>query len=183
MSAISDAITVTVPRRLLEHPEAFHIRRMRAAIWLYLVLLGRRGDRGDGIEVEYQELVRSMGLPEGTIRSWLGHLRKGRYIVMERLNGSVRVVLRDIAPRLSETSPVRSRLFTAEGLARALGERLDRAALVKALDVHSDGAIRRALAGALAVPERQIRRSRTALFLYLLKQNNHATKSEDHPRP
>ena len=45
--------------------------------------------------------------------------------------------------------------------------------LQTALDAHDDGVVKRALAGTLAVPETQIRRSRTALFIYLLKRHAH----------
>ena len=43
------------------------------------------------------------------------------------------------------------------------------------LNLHSDEQIKRALAGTLAVPETQIRRSRTALFIYLLKRHAQST--------
>ena len=34
-------ITLSLDRRILEHPRAYHLRRMRAGIWLYLDLLAR----------------------------------------------------------------------------------------------------------------------------------------------
>jgi hypothetical protein len=106
MSASSDTITVPLPRRLLEHPEALHIRRMRSAIWLYLALLAGLPDGADTLEVDPKEFGTQMGLPEGTIRSILGHLRKGRYLEVRRLNGLYRVRVKGLAmppvPRVAQ---------------------------------------------------------------------------------
>ena len=87
-------ITITLNRRILEHPQAFHLRRMRAGIWLYLDLLARLPAGADSIEVEPAAIGREMGLPEGTVRSWLGHLRKAGYLDAQRLNGHVHVTMR-----------------------------------------------------------------------------------------
>ena len=70
-------------------------------------------------------------------------------------------------------APSPGRFFTAEKLQQALGDRQDAEPFEAALGLHSDAALRKALAGALAVPEGQVRRSRTALFFYLLKRNTH----------
>jgi len=166
-----DPITLTLDRRLLEHPRAYHLRRMRGAIWLYLDLLAR----GAGtIEIEPAAVGGAMGLPEGTVRSWLGHLRKAGYLEAKRHNGKVLVTTVDQTPAAPDTpaseSPKPERLFTAAKIMRALGERADPDAIDEVLDRHSDDSIRRALAGAMATPAEKIRRSRTALFLFLLKR-------------
>jgi DNA-binding transcriptional ArsR family regulator len=163
-------ITLTLDRQLLEHPEAVHLRRMRMALWLYLALLGRLPKESDSIEIAPSELAQSMGLPEGTVRSWIGHLRKARYIALEHRNGTLRIALKHLAatpPPPMEPGP---RLFTVAKLTRALGERVNASLLERALGEYPDDVIQRALAGALAVPDSEIRRSRTALFLYLLKR-------------
>lgn len=182
MSANSDPITINLPRRLLEHPEALHIRRMRGAVWLYLALLARLPGGADTTEVDPKEFSGRMGLPEGTIRSLLGHLRKGRYVEVKRLNGSHRVRVKGLALPVAQTrpEPLPPRLFTVAKLERALGDRGNRASLEAALAANADPAIQKALAGALAVPAAEIRRSRTALFLYLLKR--HAEQTDNHPR-
>jgi hypothetical protein len=54
-----------------------------------------------------------------------------------------------------------------------LGEPGNEEALQAALQLYPDNIVKRALAGTLAVPEGRIRRSRTALFLYLLRQHAH----------
>ncbi len=168
-------ITLQLDRRILEHPRAYHLRRMRAGLWLYLDLLARLPADAESFEVEPAAIGRDMGLPEGTVRSWLGHLRKSGYLEAVRLNGKTRVTLKRHSP--PEPSAVAtahpSRFFTVAKLQRALGERSNEDALQGALDAHNDDVVKRALAGTLAVPETQIRRSRTALFIYLLKRHAH----------
>ncbi len=169
-------ITLTLDRRILEHPRAYHLRRMRAGLWLYLDLLARLPARADTFEVEPAAVGRDMGLPEGTIRSWLGHLRKAGYLEAVRLNGTTRVTIRRATvpegPSAVATAHP-ARFFTVAKLQRALGEKGNEEALQAALSLHGDDVVKRALAGTLAVPEAQIRRSRTALFIYLLKRHAH----------
>jgi len=150
---------------------------MRAGLWLYLDLLARLPAGAETFEVEPAAIGRDMGLPEGTIRSWLGHLRKAGYLEAVRFNGKSRVTMKPAwAPEPSPEStapatPAPTRFFTVAKLQRALGEPGNDETLEASLGLYSDPIVRRALAGTLAVPETQIRRSRTALFIYLLKRH------------
>lgn len=174
-----DPVTLTIDRGLLEHPRAVHVRRMRSAIWLYLALLARLPPRTDQLEESLSGLATEMGLPEGTIRSWFGHLRKQRYLEIRGRDGTKAEIRVRHVPRPSNEPPARR--FSVAKLERALNETGNRDGLDAALDAHDDATIQRSLAGALAVPATEIRRSRTALFLYLLKR--HAKDpTEDDPR-
>lgn len=165
-------ITFSLDRRILEHPRAYHLRRMRAGIWLYLDLLARLPAGAETLEVEPAAIGLDMGLPEGTVRSWLGHLRAAGYVDAVRLNGTVRVtVKKGFVPEAIELP--KERYFTVARLQRALKDKLNTEAFEAALKLYPDTVIRRALAGALAPSSDQIRRSRTALFLYLLKRHTH----------
>jgi hypothetical protein len=168
----TEPITITLDRRLFEHPEAIHLRRMRGAIWLYLDLLARIPNGAGAIEVEPAAVAGAMGLPEGTIRSWLGHLRKAGYIKFEWLNGMARVTIgrKETQAPMAQSTQKLTRFFTPAKVMRALGERPDPGAIEDAVGQYTDPVIRRALAGTLATPADQIRRSRTALFLYLTKR-------------
>jgi hypothetical protein len=169
-------LTLTLDRRILEHPRAYHLRRMRLGIWLYLDLLARLPVGAETIDVEPAVIGGEMGLDEATVRSWLGHLRKAGYVTAERLNGKVRVTIKKgFVPEPAETP--KERFFTVAKLQRMLKDKLNVEAFEAALKLYPDQVIRRALAGALAPPEEQIRRSRTALFLYLLKRHAHAPKN------
>ena len=162
-------ITLTLDARLLRHPRAYHLRRMRAGIWLYLDLLARLPAGADTLEVAPKVIGEELGLPEATVRSWLGHLRKAGYVAAERLNGTVRVtVKKGFVPEAPATP--NERFFTVPKLQRMLKDKLNVEAFEAALKLYPDAVIRRALAGALAPPDERIHRSRTALFLYLLKR-------------
>src|SRR5882762_6754136 len=87
-------ITLSLDRRILEHPRAYHLRRMRAGLWLYLDLLARLPAGAETFEVEPAVIGRDMGLPEGTVRSWLGHLRKAGYLEAVRFDGKVQVTMK-----------------------------------------------------------------------------------------
>src|SRR5258706_2630741 len=121
-----EPITLTLDRRILEHPRAYHLRRMRAGLWLYLDLMARQPAGAETFEVEPAAIGRDMGLPEGTVRSWLGHLRKAGYVDSERLNGKVLVTMKRADGPTSErpdeapTQPLR--FFTVAKLQRVLGD-------------------------------------------------------------
>lgn len=172
---MSEAITIRFNRHLLEHPRALHRQRMRGAIWVYLAILSRLPEGSAAVEIDPKDLGERMGLLEGTIRSSLGHLRKAGYVSLERMNGRLLVQLKDIPLPAPTANLTPTRRFTAMKLEQALGDSGYGESLDAALAKHSDRAIQRALAGALAVPTEEIRRSRTALFLYLLKRNDHET--------
>jgi hypothetical protein len=72
------------------------------------------------------------------------------------------------------------RPFTLPRLVRALGEKGNRETLEAVLGQYPDDAIRQALAKTLAVPTDKIRRSRTALFVFLLKR--YAENTSTYPR-
>lgn len=177
-------IMIRLDRGLLEHPQALHIRRMRSAVWLYLGLLVRLPAGQNALELDPTEIASAMALPNGTVRSWLGHLRKHRYLDLQRSGETIRVKVRHLpqASVQADAPPTLKRLFTVGKIERALGETGNRGALGSALELHDDAIIKRALAGSLAVPTAEIRRSRTALFLYLLKHHAQSQRQHD-PRP
>src|SRR5690349_17325372 len=154
-----EPITITLDRRILEHPRAYHLRRMRAGLWLYLDLLARLPAGAEAFEVEPAAIGRDMGLPEGTVRSWLGHLRKAGYLDAVRLNGKSQITMKRAAatePAPEPTVPLTpTRFFTVAKIQRALGEPGNHEALKAALGLYSDAIVRRALAGTLAVPDTQ----------------------------
>jgi hypothetical protein len=152
---------------------------MHAALWLYLAILAVVPANADTVELKVQDLSTAMGLPEGTIRSWLGHLRKHRYLAVRSMNGLTRIRVKRHVPVDPPKEPPPERFFTVQKLERALGEAGYRKLLDDALATYPDPAVKRALAAALAVPAAEIRRSRTALFLYLLKRHAQDTPTDD----
>src|SRR5215813_6326037 len=126
------SFTIILERRLLEHPRAYHLRRMRMGIWLYLDLLARLPIGAETIEVDPAVVGEEMGLPEGTVRSWLGHLRQAGYVAAERLNGKTRVtVKKGFVPEAAVTP--KERFFTVAKLQRMLKDKLNVEAFEAAL--------------------------------------------------
>ncbi len=165
-------ISLTLDRRILEHPRAYHLRRMRAGLWLYLDLLARLPVGADTFEIDPVAVAGGMGVSDGFVRSWLGHLHKAGYVDALRLNGKVRVTIKKGHVPDAAAEPI-ERTFTVAKLQRMLKDRLNVDAFEEVLRSHPDAVIRRALAGALAPPDEQIHRSRTALFIYLIKKYAH----------
>lgn len=175
----AEHITIAFSKRLLEHPRGFHIHRMRTSIWLYLALLARLPTGSDRLSVSPADLARAMGLPEGTVVSWLGHLRRCRYLEARRRHDTIQIRIKR-HPVSRETQGAKpARFFTVAKVEHALQETGHRDLLEPALAANPDPAVKRALAGALAVPAAEIRRSRTALFLYLLRRHTHENPSDD----
>lgn len=170
------SITLTFDCEIINHPQARHIRRMRIAIWLYLDLLARLAANAESVDIVPADVAADMGLREGTIRSWLGHLRHAGYVEVTNLNGTLRVLIRrhQSSEHATAATP-KPRFFTVAKLQTALGEPGNTESLRAALNVYPDDVIKRSLAGALAVPGEQIKKSRTALFLYLVKRHGQET--------
>lgn len=179
MPAAADRVTIALPRTLLFHPRAYHVRRMHAALWVYLAVLALLPPKEDVIELRAVDLATGMGLPVGTIRSWLGHLRKHRYLAVRSVEDRLRVRVQRRIRMDPPKEPEPERLFTVLKLEKALGETGHRKLLTDALAAFPDADLQRALAQAIAVPATEIRRSRTALFLYLLKRHAQDNPSDD----
>src|SRR5258708_22901845 len=111
----ASTLNLTLDRRLLRHPRAYHLRRMRQGLWLYLDLLARLPAGAYTLEVEPAVVAGEMGVEEGFVRSWLGHLSKARYLEATRLNGAVRVLIKPgYVPEPAQ--PPRQRFFTSSKL-------------------------------------------------------------------
>lgn len=171
--------TAPLRRGLVADPEARHVRRMRQAVWLYLyLLLAAHPDSGKRL-LAPALIAREMGLGEETVRSWLGHLRAHGYVTLERQGDLVRVTVnrwrpapRPTSPRKPESAPGPSRpRLTATSLAKALGCAPGEPFLKETLAREDPERIREVLERVTRVPESQIRKSRLALFRYLLAQH------------
>jgi hypothetical protein len=177
MNEIHTRDSTQVRRGLVVDPEAKHYRRMRQAIWLYLYLLLAAPPGSGRRLLDPGAVAQAMGLGETTVRSWLGHLRAGRYLSTEREGRRIWVQLTKWRPESKagsgnddsgQTGDATS--LVAERLARKLGEPSQGPSLAGILDGHAPDQVQHALDRALAVPESQIRKSRLALFRYFLKQ-------------
>ena len=162
-------------RGLVVDPAATHVKRMRQAIWLYLyLLLAVNPSTGKRI-LSPSHIAGEMGLKEETVRSWLGHLRRQGYVAIERQGDLVAVTVikwpKRQPPAASENVNRKSPL-TPEALAKALGCDPSDPFLKEVVMGEDLARIQEVLAQVTRVPEERIKKSRLALFRYLLKKTN-----------
>jgi DNA-binding transcriptional ArsR family regulator len=155
---------------------------MRQAVWLYLYLLLAANPETGKRLLSPALIGREMGLSEETVRSWLGHLRGGGYVTLERQGDLVLVTVnkwrRGRAPsttRLEKPEPAKRQVtagLTPVKLARALGCAPGEPFLAEILAQEPPERIQTALEAVARVPEDRIRKSRLALFRYLLTKHS-----------
>ena len=173
--------TVPVRRGLAADPEAKHYRCMKQAIWLYLYLL-LAVNRATGQRLILPAVIaREMGLSEETVRSWLGHLRKSGYITLRSDGKLMRVRITKWSPDVGqprdnrEDSGARPRRpdgqLDPKELAQLLGGEPDDPFWIEAVTATKPQVLRQVLAEVTRVPGQRIRKSRVALFRYLLKKH------------
>ena len=165
---------------LVVDPRAKHFRAMKQAIWLFLYLISVADPQGIAL-IQIAIVSKEMGLPEDTIRSWLGQLRKNGYLDTLQQGEGVQVTISrwDAPAEVSKESgqsptpkpPTLVNHDQSSNLATALGGDPDDPMWDSILAQHSKTHIQATLDRVKKVPPQQIRKSRVALFLYLLRNN------------
>ncbi|MCL4704889.1 hypothetical protein KJ068_06995 [bacterium] len=184
---------------LIADPKAKHYQRMKQAVWLYLYFIAFSNLKTGKLTAQLSDIAHDMGLPEETLRSWLGHLRKWHYVMAEKQGDEVLFKItkwKNIATELEATvSPQQEKLKkntgrriepiqTASGeerkvhdvsglaheIASALEEPDNQPYFEELCRRYSDHIIQKSLEEARAVPTEKIKKSRGALFAYLVKK-------------
>ena len=177
---------------LILDPEGCHYRRLRNILWLYVYLLLVCSPRTGKLRTSFEVMGRDMGLKPETIASWLGHLRKMGYVGVKK-DGAYRLIgisgwreqsAEDTHRRMDDAEPGPKKIASALGsyIATILKdeENIDfyqNLALEYPRDV-----IRRALADVEKVPDSRIKRSKGALFTYLVRKYGKAEGKGKTPR-
>ena len=165
----------TLHKCLVVDRKATHGKRMRQAIWLYLYLLLAVNPATGKRILSPRHIAKEMGLKEETVRSWLGHLRRQGYASVERQGDLVAVTVTKWPkrkPQAASESVNRKSPLTPEALAKALGSDPSDPFLREVVMGEDLTRIQEVLAQVTRVPEERIRKSRLALFRYLLKKTN-----------
>lgn len=168
--------TIQIRRGLIVDEQARHFRAMRQSVWLYLyLLLGVNPTTGTRLFFP-ADIAKQMGLKEDTIRSWLGRLRKAGYVRVERQGDYLRVEITRWQMPAPKKEPEADAVppkklphsITAEALAQRLGEEPGDPFWEHAIETWDETTIRDVLGEVDRVPDSQIRKSRAALFRYLI---------------
>lgn len=191
---------------LIADPKAKHYHRMKPAVWLYLYFIAFSNLRTGKLTAQLSDIAQDMGLPEETLRSWLGHLRKWHYVMAEKQGDEVVFKItkwKNIATKLEATlSPLKENIKKKAGrqidpiqidsreecqvhdatslaheIASALEEPDNQSYFEELCRRYPDHIIQKSLEDAREVPMEKIKKSRGALFAYLVKKYDHKEQS------
>jgi len=190
---------------LVADPEAKHYRRIKQAVWLYLYLIAFANLRTGKLMCNIADIAQDMGLGEETIRSWLGHLRRRHYVIVERQGDDLlfkiskwKNIITEVDSSLPQIKPKKksyvprtpthndskgklnfhNRSELADEIVDQLQEPGNRARFEEICRVYPLDVIEQALKEAKAVQPERIKKSRGALFVYLVKK--YAQQEESH---
>jgi len=190
---------------LVADSEAKHYRRMKQAVWLYLYLIAFANLRTGKLMSNIADIAQDMGLGEETVRSWLGHLRRRHYVIVERQGDELlfkiskwKNIITNVdsslpqnkskkksdLPRTATHSGTKGELGIcvpsklADEIVDQLQEPSNRARFEEICRAYPLNVIEQALKEAKAVHPERIKKSRGALFVYLVKK--YAQQEEPH---
>ena len=177
--------------------DAKHYRKMGQAIWLYLYLIANANFKTGILTSQFNDIASEMGLPEATVRSWLGHLTKRHYVSVRRERGEVvfKIAKWKTFPlepaetlatgQVRKSSKLRklpsffssNKVLTeseaqklAQYIANDFKETKNLHFILAVCRQHSTKIIKEAFTKVSAMPAERIRKSRSALFIYLTKK-------------
>lgn len=189
---------------LIADPQAKHYHRMKSSVWLYLYLIAFSNLRSGKLIARLSDIAADMGLPEETLGSWLGHLKKRHYVDVEKqgnallfkimkwqnissefeTKASVETIKTQSAKKSKISEPVAHELplpnnssQLANYIANLLNEPTYQAAFESICRLYPQNIIQKALMETKEIPSEKIKKSRGALFLYLVKKYAQQEKS------
>jgi hypothetical protein len=183
-------------RKIVSEPQAKHYRRMRNAIWLYLYLMICANPKTGKLTACVSDIAESMGHSEATISSWLGHLRKWHYVSLEKQKKSLHLKISqwkdifDVPQRVTlsqSDEPIKGRkkslpkapakdvlppepVKMAQQIAEEFKAVTSFPYFEKLCRSYPRELILKAYNKAKAIPADKIKKSRGALFVYLIKK-------------
>lgn len=175
---------VTFPVRLLADPR--HARTMHSALWLYLVLRAAAAPDTGRLQVAVEDLARVLDLKPAAVSSLLGRLRTHGYVETRRVHGQLEIRIVDWTPT-AQSSPPSPRPIPepdhASGLAleiaTAFGDVGNLARYEDLVERFPEALVRQAFREARLMPRARVRKSRGALFTFLLKNYADTNDSEE----
>jgi len=172
---------ITKLQELLFYPQANHYGKLRQAIWLYAYLLICAHPESGRLIISSEKVAAQLNVKGSTIQSWLGHLKKLRYLTARHQGLTWAITLTGWSVDRKDAIPA---LITDEGIdedepkdeitPKLLHQRLGNGegthyyeALVKRYD---QDILKRALSEVELIPSSRIKKSKGALFTYLVKK-------------
>jgi len=176
---------ILVLRSRLIGSDGRNYKRMRQTIWLYLYLILQLNPRTGRSVTKVSTISRDMGIKQETIRSWLGHLRRKAYVSVKRQGDYLMIGLTGLKP-IPETPPAKAlrpdevvkvdHERQAQRIAKEFQDEDNLGYYEDLCERYPEHLINRAFSEVLKIPQAKIKKSRGALFTYLLKK--YADKKE-----
>jgi hypothetical protein len=183
-------------QKLTVDSEAKHYHRLKSAVWLYLFILSSVHPKSGKLVLTLSDIATQAGIKEETVSSWLGHLRKWNYVSVIRQDKSLLLSVTGWKTETEtlEESTLPSKNITNKGrkkpskkaaiekdfpsepdkLAKKISEELrSPQGLIyfeRLCKIYPRSIILKAFEKAMSIPENKIRKSRAALFAYLVKK-------------
>lgn len=191
-----------VSQGLVGDPNAKHYHRIKQAIWLYLFFIAYSNLKTGKMIVSLTDISEQMGIREETVRSWLGHLKKWNYVTSKKQGGEFifkiakwNNILDDqgIAVSNPEKENPKGRFSRKNNailrvekappseLGKTIAEELKANESVSYFEhlcnLYPKDIVLKSFKETIAIPVNKIKKTRIALFVYLVKKYALQTKS------
>jgi len=176
---IKESSKILILRSRLIGNDGRNYQRMRQTIWLYLYLVLQLNPRTGRLVTEVSTIGQDMGISEETIRSWLGHLRRKGYVSVKRQGGYWLITVTGLRP-IPESPPAKvlrpdevvnvEKQRLAQRIAKEFEDEGNLPYYQDLCERYPEHLINRAFSEVRKVPELKIKKSRGALFTYLVKK-------------
>ncbi len=161
-------------------------QRMRQTIWLYLYLVLQLNPKTGRLATKVSTISQDMGIKQETIRSWLGHLRRKGYVSVKRDGDYWLITVTGLKPipesyqakalKPDEVVNVEKQRL-AQRIAKEFEDEGNLGYYEDLCERYPEHLINRAFSEVKKVPQVKIKKSRGALFTYLVKK--YANKKEE----
>lgn len=175
---------------LVADPQAKHYHRMNSSIWLFLYLLTTVNHKTGRLTTSIETIATQMGVKANTVDSWLGILKSKDYVELVKNNGQTMIqiarwrkvaplyLLKSVPETLSKkpTKTERRQPFVSEfekeanEVASQLDDTDNAAAYIHLFNKYPRDIIDKALKAVKSLPDEKIKKSRGALFTFLVKK-------------
>ncbi|MCK4351823.1 hypothetical protein KAW65_00255 [candidate division WOR-3 bacterium] len=160
-----------IRRGLVADKDAKHYYRVKNAIWLYLYLVLSANSKTGKLLSRLDFIASQMGICKDTLQTWLGHLKKWGYVTTQKQGESIVFKLsrwkESYQPKVEAKAKEE---LLAERIAKTFKDEENLSYYETLCERYSEDLINLAFREVKKIPSSKIRKSRGALFTYLVKK-------------
>lgn len=188
---------------LVGDPNAKHYHRIKQAIWFYLYLIAYSNLKTGKLIASLSDVSEQMGIQEDTISSWLGHLKKLNYVTSTKQDDKClfritkwKNIFNDQEVSITNPekyNPIKGRFSrknntilrvekaTLSELGKVIAEELKAKESVSYFEhlcqLYPKEIVLKSFKETIELPSTKIKKTRSALFVYLVKKYAQLQKS------